>query len=56
MIGPIEDEASMLNINNVVAAIDAVKRPIPTFKYLKSELERNGLRPQLADWLSTSVK
>lgn len=56
MIGSIEDEASMLNINSVVAAIDAVRRPIPTFTYLKSELERNGLSPQLADWLSTSVK
>lgn len=56
MLGTIEDEASMLNINKVIAAIDAVKRPIPTFTYLKSELERNGLRPELADWLSTSVK
>lgn len=56
MIGSIEDEAAMLNINRVISAIDQVRRPIPNFTYLKSELQRNGLRSELADWLSTSVR
>lgn len=56
MIGPIEDEESIHSINKVVRAVDAVKRPIPNYTYLKTELMKNGLTIALADWLSTSVR
>ena len=56
MVGIIEDEEAMHSINKVVAAVDAVKRPIPTYTYLKKELLASGLTPLLADWLSTSVR
>ena len=56
MIGPIEDEESIHSINKVVRAVDAVKRPIPNYTYLKTELMKNGLTLALADWLSTSVR
>ena len=56
MIGSIEDEASMMNINQVVDAIDHVTRPIPSYTFLKEELQKNGLSPALSNWLSTSVR
>ena len=56
MIGAIEDEEAMQGIDNVIEAVDGVKRPIPNYSYLKKELLANGLTPRLADWLSTSVR
>lgn len=56
MIGRIEDEASMMNIDNVIRAIDQVVPPIHSYTYLKEELMKRGLSLELANWLSTSVK
>lgn len=56
MIGQIEDEASLMNIDKVVEAVDKVTPPIVSYTYLKQELMKNGLSIDLANWLSTSVK
>lgn len=56
MVGAIEDEEAMQGIDNVIEAVDGVKRPIRNYSYLKKELLANGLTPRLADWLSTSVR
>lgn len=56
MIGSISDEATLSHIDSVIDAIDGVQRPIPNYTYLKKELLRQGLKPAIADWLTTSVR
>ena len=56
MIGRIEDEASMVNIDSIIKAIDDLPLPITSYTYLKEELMKRGLTIELANWLSTSVK
>ena len=56
MIGSISDEATLSHIDSVIDAIDGVQRHIPNYTYLKKELLRQGLKPAIADWLTTSVR